>query len=257
MSRRIRTGIINYLNVLPFLYGLKNSPIIHSMDLVETYPSALARMLLSKEVDLGIVPVAVLPEMEEYHIVSDFGISCNGPVASVCLFSDVPVEEIETIYLDYQSRTSVALVQLLMKDYWKLTPIFKDAKEEDFHHHIKGNTAGVVIGDRAFEQRKQSAFIYDLGEAWKNHTGEGFIFAAWVANRELPASFQQEFNDALKYGLEQVDKIVAETPFPLFDLHHYYRENIKYSLDASAKRGMALFLSSLAQPDHAAAVSRC
>lgn len=245
MSSSIRVGIINYLNVLPFLYGLRDSAVATEMELVETYPAELARLLLTKQVDLGIVPVAILPEMQEYHIVSNYCIGCDGPVASVCLFSEVPVEEITTVYLDYQSRTSVALVQLLLQDYWKVKPVLKDAKGEDFRHQLKGSTAGVVIGDRAFEQRQHSTYIYDLGEAWKAHTGTGFVFAAWVAHKQLPDSFVQAFNQALEKGLAQVDTVVAENPYPLFDLSTYYRDNISYHFDASKRKGMDLFLSKL------------
>lgn len=247
MSSRIRVGIINYLNVLPFLYGLRDSSLAGSLELIETYPAELAQLLLTKKVEIGIVPVAILPEMDEYHILSTYCIGCDGPVASVCLFSEVPVNDITTVYLDYQSRTSVALVQILFKEYWKTKPVFKDAKGEDFRHNIKGSVAGVVIGDRAFEQRKQSTYVYDLGEIWKAHTGAGFVFAAWVANSRLPASFTDIFNSALKNGLKQVDKVVAENPYPLFDLTAYYRNNIQYELDEAKRKGMELFLQKLKQ----------
>ncbi len=253
MSSRIKVGIINYLNVLPFLYGLRASSLSDSMELVETYPAELAQLLLTKQVDLGIVPVAILPEMEEYHILSEYCIGCDGPVASVCLFSEVPVEEITTVYLDYQSRTSVVLAQILLQDYWKVKPVFKDARGEDFRHHIKDTAAGVVIGDRAFEQRKQSAFVYDLGAAWKAHTGTGFVFAAWVANTRLPEAFVQAFNEALKNGLEQVDRVVAENPYTLFDLKSYYSENVKYLFDEPKRKGMELFLSRLQRREGIAA----
>lgn len=245
MSSKIKVGIINYLNVLPFLYGLKASALADSMELVETYPAELAQLLLTKQVDLGIVPVAILPEMEEHHILSEYCIGCDGQVASVCLFSEVPVEEITTVYLDYQSRTSVVLAQILLEDYWKVKPVYKDAKGEEFRHHIKDTTAGLVIGDRAFEQRKRSAFVYDLGAAWKAHTGTGFVFAAWVANTRLPEAFVQAFNAALKNGLDQIDRVVAENPYPLFDLKSYYRDNVKYLFDAPKRKGMELFLSRL------------
>ena len=109
MRNKIRVGIIDYLNVKPFLYGIKHSSVINDIYLVETFPSKLAQMLLTGEVDLGIVPVAIIPEMKEYYMVSDYCIGCNGPVATVCLFSEVPINRVETVLLDYQSKTSVAL----------------------------------------------------------------------------------------------------------------------------------------------------
>lgn len=245
MSEKIKVGIINYLNVKPFLYGIRQSSLLPQIELVETFPSKLAGMLLNNQVDLGIVPVAILPEMKEYHIVSDFCIGCDGPVASVCLFSEVPIEEIKTVWLDYQSRTSVMLAKILLKNYWHLKPVFKDAKGEEYRHHISGTTAGVVIGDRAFEQRKQSTYIYDLGEAWKAYTGLNFVFAAWVANKQLPDSFLKLFNEANATGIQAIDKVVAENPYPLFDLNAYYRFNINYVLDEKKRAGLEEFLFQL------------
>jgi chorismate dehydratase len=72
-------------------------------------------------------------------------------VASVCIFSEVPIHEIKEVLLDYQSRTSVRLARILLKEFWNVDPILTDAKE-DFREHISGTTAGVVIGDRALEQ---------------------------------------------------------------------------------------------------------
>lgn len=245
MDNKIRVGAIDYLNVKPFLYGIKHSTLINEIELVETFPSRLAQMLLNDEVDLGIVPVAVIPEMKEHYIVSDYCIGCDGPVASVCLFSEVPINRVQTVLLDYQSRTSVALVQILLKNYWNIIPVFEDAQEEEYRHRIKNTTAGVVIGDRAFEQRKQSTYIYDLGEAWKNYTGLNFVFAAWVANKPLPAEFISAFNEANGAGLTHIDEVVAENPYTLYDLKQYYKYNINYVLDEKKKAGLEEFLFQL------------
>lgn len=120
MRNKISVGVIDYLNVKPLLYGIKHSPVINDINIVATYPSKLAAMLVSGEVDMGIVPVAVIPEMKESYIVSDYCIGCNGPVATVCLFSEVPVNRIETVLLDYQSKTSIALAEY----YWSNTGKF-------------------------------------------------------------------------------------------------------------------------------------
>jgi chorismate dehydratase len=156
-------------------------------------------MLVNDEIDVGLVPVAIIPLLKEAHIITDYCIGTEGDVASVALFSEVPVEEITTVLLDYQSRTSVNLAKILLKEYWKKDVALVDAKE-DFRSAIKGTTAAIVIGDRALEQRKQSAYVYDLGTAWKAHTGLPFVFAAWVANKELGAAFEDAFNRANAYG---------------------------------------------------------
>ncbi|HRN54882.1 MAG TPA: menaquinone biosynthesis protein [Agriterribacter sp.] len=245
MRNKISVGIIDYLNVKPLLYGIRHSRVMNDINIVATFPSNLADMLLSGAVDMGIVPVAVIPEMEESYMVSDYCIGCNGPVATVCLFSEVPVNRIETVLLDYQSKTSVALAKILLEQHWKVSPVFEHAADETFRQRITGTTAAVVIGDRAFEQRTKSTYIYDLGEAWKNFTGLPFVFAAWIANKPLPDGFIHAFNEANAFGLLHTAEVVQESQYKLFDLNQYYKYNVNYILDEKKKEGLSAFLSLL------------
>lgn len=228
------------------MYGLENSSLEQEIELTLDYPAAIAQGLLSGKLDIGLVPVAIIPLMEEFHIVSDYCIGCNGPVASVCLFSDVPLEEAETILLDYQSRTSVALTRILLKHYWKLNPVLEDTGGDDFIHRIGGKTAGLVIGDRALEHRKHSRYIYDLGEAWKDFTGLGFVFAAWISNKRIDPSFLDSFNKLNDVGLQHIPEIIKLNLYAHFDLEQYYTKNISYVLDANKRSGMKRFLELLA-----------
>lgn len=241
LENRIRVGAVSYLNTKPMLYGIERMEVRHWMDLTMDYPAEVARQLKADEIDMGLVPVAILPELDNYFIDADYCIGANGPVGSVGIYSDVPLEEVETVLLDYQSRTSVALCKILMKHYWKLRPRLVSAMP-GYLDEIKGKVAGVVIGDRAFAQRTKSKFEYDLADAWKKMTGLPFVFAAWVSNKELPEDFIDAFNKANEWGLTQIDKVVAENPSTQYDLMYYYTKNISYRLDEEKRKGMQLFL---------------
>lgn len=214
------------------------------IELIEDYPAEVARKLIDGEIDMGLVPVAALQHLPEHYLNTDYCIGCDGPVASVCLFSEVPLEQVQEVLLDYQSRTSVALAKILLREYWKINPVLTDT-HSDFRASIKGTIAGVVIGDRALEQRKKSPFIYDLGEAWKDFTGLPFVFAAWISNKKLPAAFVTAFNTANRSGLQHIDEVVAENPSTIFDLHQYYTRYINYQLDVKKKEALRLFLKKL------------
>jgi chorismate dehydratase len=241
LDRKIRVGAVSYLNTKPLLYGIQRSPVMQDMELIIDYPSRIADMLLKDELDMGLVPVAIIPFMREYHINGEYCIGSDGPVASVCLFSDCPIEKIETVLLDYQSRTSVQLARILLKEYWKIDPELVDAGS-NFRDQIHGTTAGVVIGDRALEQRKISPYVYDLGEAWKDLTGLPFVFAAWVSNKPLDPGFLREFNEANRQGIEQMEKVVAELPYPIFNLYDYFTRYIRYQLGEGQREGLQRFL---------------
>ncbi|HVU96490.1 MAG TPA: menaquinone biosynthesis protein [Puia sp.] len=244
MERKIRVGAVSYLNTKPLLYGIERSAVRKDIELVIDYPSRIAEMLVRGEIDMGLVPVAIIPSMEEYYINGDYCIGSNGDVASVCLFSEQPIDRIERVLLDYQSRTSVQLARVLLREYWKIEPELVDAGK-DFLSHIRGSTAGVVIGDRALEQRTTSPYIYDLAGAWKDFTGLPFVFAAWISNKRLDPAFIKAFDAANALGLRHIDAVVAENPYPMFNLRDYFTMHLDYRLDGPKRRGLVKFLAYL------------
>lgn len=245
LDRKIRVGAVSYLNTKPLLYGIKNSPVINEISLITEFPARIADMLLRDEIDIGLVPVAIIPQMKEYHINSSFCIGSDGPVASVGLFSEVPVQEIKTVLLDYQSRTSVLLAEILFEKYWKQKPEYVHS-DVDFLNQIKGNTAAVIIGDRALQQRKSSAYFYDLGEVWKQMTGLPFVFAAWISNKVLDPLWVERFNEANAYGVENIPLVLEQITESFFDFKKYYTSYLSYRFDEGKKKGLNLFLQMLA-----------
>ena len=215
---------------------------MQDIELLESYPAAISQALVNGEIDLGLVPVAVIPRLKEHHILTDYCIGADGEVASVCIFSEVPLENVKQVYLDYQSRTSVRLAQILLNEYWQVNVEFIPTSGEDYRTAIKGTTAGVVIGDRALEQRRSSEYIYDLGTAWKAHTGLPFVFAAWISNKIMPVDFIQSFNEANKQGLAEIKTLLREFDYPYFDLEEYFTNYIDYQLNELKIKGLNLFL---------------
>jgi chorismate dehydratase len=249
VDRKIRIGAVSYLNTKPLIYGLKDGHINNEMELVMDYPAKIAQMLLEDEIDIGLVPVAIIPKLKKHFILTDYCIGCYGAVSSVSIFAENPIEELTTILLDYQSRTSVMLAKILVKHYWKLNIEWVNTNGEDYRDQIKGSVGGLVIGDRAFQQQKVSPFVYDLGEAWKKHTGLPFVFAAWVSNKEIPVTFINEFNRTMAFGLNHLEQIVADNKRDDVNLMEYYTKNIHYNLDENKRKGLALFLKMLGEEE--------
>jgi chorismate dehydratase len=251
LDRKIRVGVVSYLNTKPLLYGIENSPVMDEISLMSGYPARIADMLLENEIDIGLVPVSIIPRMKEYHINTGYCIGSDGPVASVCLFSEVPLAEIKKVMLDYQSRTSVVLAEILFEKHWKQKPLFVPA-ESDFLHQIKGDTAAVVIGDRALKQRSVSGYVYDLGEAWKEMTGLPFVFAAWISNKKLDPGWVLRFDQANAFGIQHIARVIEQMPDSFFDLTRYYTQHLNYDLDEKKKKGLDLFLKLLSDKKESA-----
>jgi chorismate dehydratase len=244
LAQKIRVGAVSYLNTKPLIYGFEQGKMQDEVDLIIDYPANIASDLINDRIDIGLVPVAVIPFLKEHHIVSDYCIACDGEVASVCLFSDVPLAEIKTILLDYQSRTSVALLKILLREQWNISPELISGKA-NYEQDITGTTAGLVIGDRALAQRSKAKYIYDLGTAWKEMTGLPFVFAAWVSNKPIDESFITRFNEANAFGFLHLDEVINKNGIAYFDIKSYYTRFIKFKLDERMEEAKALFLSKL------------
>ena len=241
--KKIRISAVSYLNTKPLLYGLLHSPLAPYIDLQLDIPSVCAQKLKAKEVDLGLVPVAILPELDQPKIVSNFCIGTDGAVKTVCIYSQIPMEELTTIYLDFHSRTSVELTKILIKEFWQ-QPIQLVPSKEGYEKNIKGTTGGLIIGDRAIELANHFKYEYDLGKAWKAHTGLPFVFASWVANTSIADDFLIRFDEALANGIKEIPKLIylLPSPIPGFSLEDYYTKYINYHFDAAKEKALALFL---------------
>ena len=244
MDKRWRIGVVSYLNTRPLLLGMEQSPFKERVDLMKAYPAQIAQALLDDTIDIGLVPVAIIPFLTNPQIVSKFVIGTEGEVASVALFSQLPMEQIEKVYLDYQSRTSVQLAKILLSRYWNKEVEFLTATE-GYIDKISGTTAGVIIGDRALTSLTRFDFIYDLGTAWKHYSGLPFVFAAWISNKPIPLEFIEAFDAANAYGLSHLKEVIAGIPSTdqVYDLHKYYTENISYEYTEDKKKGLDRFLN--------------
>lgn len=246
--KKLSLTAVSYLNTKPLLFGLFKSPIAEFIDLQLDIPSVCAQKISTGAVDLGLVPVAVLPQLESPYLISDYCIGTVGAVKTVGIFSQCPIEEITHLYLDHHSRTSVELAKILLQEYWNCNPHYIQAKE-GYQANIKGTTAGVIIGDRTIGQENNFRYCYDLGEIWLKHTGLPFVFAAWVSNRPLDSEFVTAFNDALKKGIEAIPQLIylIPPPHPNFDLQEYYTHFISYELDQPKRKALSIFLEKISK----------
>lgn len=240
---KVKISVVSYLNSIPFVYGLEkvsNERLTISKDI----PSICAAKLIDGSIDIGLIPIAMISKVPHAKIISDYCISGNGKVASVLLVSNSPIEEITTIYKDCQSRTSVALAQILVRDYWKKEVQWKE--EETNFLQPKQFEGIVIIGDRALKNYHQYKHVYDLSEYWKAHTGLPFVFACWVANKKIDEELVAFLNNAFKSSFTEIDKycdgINTDSKISGRD---YLMKYIQYELTEDAKKGMNLFLELL------------
>lgn len=241
---KIKISAVSYTNTKPFIYGIEHAQLQDQIDLSLDIPTDCAAKLIDKRVDVGLIPVAAIPLVPDANIIADYCIGSVGAVNSVFIFSNVPYNEIKTLKLDSHSRTSNNLAKVLLKFYWK--------QEVDFTRDPEAQTDAIVlIGDRTFGKKEEYAYAYDMGEQWMNFTGLPFVYAAWVANREIPQDFIQTFNTALAYGLEHRPELLKTLPASAnFDLEDYLMHKLDFELTAAKREALDLFLSYIAQLEY-------
>jgi len=244
MKERIKISSVSYLNSTPFVYGIEKKLDKGLYQLELDIPSVCAEKLLTGKVDIGLVPVAIIPLLKEHHIISNYCIGAVGKVRSVMLYSNVELKQIKDILLDNQSRTSVILTKVLAKHFWNIAPEWINASE-GFEKKISGNTGGVVIGDRTFAMENKFKYVYDLSEEWEKFTGFPFVFACWVSNRPIDSDFLKAFDLALQFGVNDITTVIEnlkDLPADIEVVKDYLKNNISYSFDDKKKQGLEKFL---------------
>jgi chorismate dehydratase len=239
---KIRISAVSYTNTKPFIYGIQHSGILDKIELSLDMPSDCAQKLIDDVVDIGLIPVAATLNLPHWEIVSEYCIGAVGAVNSVFIFSNCDVKDIKYLQLDPQSRSSNNLARVLLKNYWKVNPeLIKDAA--DYSESTEANTAFVQIGDRTFGKKNKYKYAYDLAEEWQNFKDLPFMFAGWIANKPIPQDFMDEFNAALKYGLDHRAELFEELPMrDDFDIQDYLMHKIDFDLTDGKKKALYMFL---------------
>lgn len=243
----IRISVVSYLNSKPFLRGLERHHDQKTFLVSTDIPSVCAQKLINDETDIGLIPVAMISKLNEAHIISDYCIAADGKVDSVLLVSCRPLDEITSIVMDPESRTSVMLARLLCQQHWKIQPKF--ISREPTHDFSKPESvdAAVIIGDKALEHRHRYPYVYDLAEAWKEYTGLPFVFAAWVSNKRISPERIAALNKIFESGIEEIPQLSEElaAEYPYADIRHYLQKNIRFVLSTQERKGLQLFLEKI------------
>lgn len=249
-ARRIRVGAVNYLNTKPLIYQL--STLAPEADLLLDFPSRLADRLAAGELDAALIPSIEFFHDPAYTIVSDACIACRGPVLSVKLFSRVPAERIRTLALDEGSRTSIALVRILLKQRFDVEPELLPLAVGDGLSDSHAD-AVLLIGDRAIHSPPgEFTAVWDLGDQWCQWAELPFVFAMWVARDgtelgNLPAALAE----ARDLGVAHVEEIAAIESAKLGltrpQCLTYLRDNLHFHLGERERRGLELFYEKAAE----------
>lgn len=253
---KIQITAVNYLNTLPFKYGIEHTPAIHEWaEINYASPAECAKMLITNKTNIALAPVAILGNHPHLNIITDYCLSTNDAVQSVKLYAHKSIREIKNIVLDYQSLSSVSLLKVLMKFYWN--------KEVEYLHGYYGfenelkADAMVVIGDRTFELNGKFEYEYDLATEWFRFFGKPFVFAAWISNVHLNDKQLNDLNTAFECSINNIDAVIDDSIKNTNILNflntserkkvitNYLKNNMQYNFNNERKQSLEHFLKLL------------
>jgi chorismate dehydratase len=211
MADKVRIGAVSYLNTRPLVFGMEQGLGAGRIDLSYAVPAVLARQMTAGELDIALLPIIELARIEGLELVPGLGIVTLGPSRSVLIVSRCPIEQIESLALDPESRTSNILAQLLLAEVWGRRPEVV-AGRPALDDALSGADAAVRIGDKAlFEPIPEGYRAYDLGTIWTEQTRLPFVFAAWIAREAiLDREIYQVLHQSRRQGSTAIDLIAED-----------------------------------------------
>jgi chorismate dehydratase len=239
----ISVAAVSYLNTIPFLYGLRHSEEL-SVDLLLSPPSGCTAAFNEHKADIALIPVGGLPKLkdQDFDIVTSWCIGADGPVRTVVLTSNEPLKKIERVWLDGHSNTSVALARRLAAERWKISPEWVDLTDYSRLDNPQKGDAFVIIGDKVFEHEGRFTHTWDLAEEWRAHTGLPFVFAVWVARKNIAPETIDALERALTLGVERIYESILESPYADKPYaYEYLTRNIDYFFDEPKRRALQKF----------------
>jgi len=248
---RLRLGAVRYLNARPLVYGLTRHS--NRFDIRFDVPARCAELLHEGSVDLGLVPSIEYLRGGAFVGVPGVAIGSDGPVASVAVFSRVPVDRIRSIALDASSRTSVALFSVLAARHFGIAPDMH-VMPPDPERMLGACDAALLIGDIAlfFDHVSAGVEKTDLGSAWQAYTGLPFVYAFWFGRPGLVSDADVEaLRASCKDGVAHADEVAAEhfpdSPARAAIGARYLRDNVDFGFGDRELAGLTRFFREAAE----------
>lgn len=272
MEQKLLIGKIPFTNLFPIFHVLQNVCDCKDYELVEGYPSDLNRMLRHGEIEVSpSSSIEYLRDTDGYTFIDGHSISSAGPVESILLFSRRPIESLDghEVFVTHRSETSTALLNIIFREFYKIRCDLK-VTGKPTNQALYIYPAYLSIGDEALltANRAQKVhvditgqdyrlctidhnvfYIYDLGDLWYKNTGLPFVFALWIAKKNLPEAkrilfekFKDDLDRSKHLAMKNLPHIAKVSGLPMHpDKLVKYWNRISYDFKEEHGKGLQLF----------------
>lgn len=241
----LRIGIVDYLNSWPLAWGFLSGRIEEGFEPSYHPPARIAEMLAEGELDVGLVPSIEVQRIPDLTVVRGLCVAATHEVQSVLLVASRPVEEIRSVALDENSRTSAALVDIVLADGYGIEAE-TTTSTPDVERMLAEADAALLIGDPALEVDRTRYRVLDLAAEWRRLTDRPFVFAVWAARSEIASSeLTAALEGSLDIGIEEMDGIIAraveELGLPEDVVERYLLRHLRYAMGPAELEGLEEF----------------
>lgn len=240
-----RIAAVSYLNTIPFIYGIEHEGNLRA-ELLLTPPASCAANFAEHKADIALVPVAAVPSLAGAQLITEYCIGAVGPVRTVVLLSNTPVEQVRRVFLDPHSLTSVQLAGYLLTNRWKVAPDYYALDDYAQTARAVAGDAFLLIGDKVFDHEGRFAHCYDLAAEWIAFTRLPFAFAVWIARANVDPQTVTALQRALTFGVEHTYEAIVAHGFDRkpYDAYTYLTQNIDYIFDNQKRKALRKFWDS-------------
>ena len=247
---KLKVSFIEFLNAVPLGWGLTEGPYRDALELIFDVPSGCAQHLAAGEVDVGLIPVIEYQNIEGLKVLPGISIGARRDVKSVLFISKVPLGEVSRVAVDRSSRTSVALLKIILGEFYRRDSVQYTAEPPDPERMLELYDAALLIGNPALPI-PSSLRVYDLAHEWNRFTGLPFVFAFWAVRSGVDLREQAElFYLSREEGLKAIDTVAQRYSerlgLPPSEIRDYLN-NLDYFLDEASQRGLETFFQLAAQ----------
>jgi chorismate dehydratase len=243
---KLRIASSIYLNSAPlcysFIYGEQKD---RCLMLPDAAPARCSDMLRDGAVDAALIPVIEYQRIDGINIARGACVASKKSVRSVVLASRVEIDKVRSVALDTSSRTSAALIQIILSRFYRIDPRYRPSPPK-IEEMLRADDAALIIGDPAMLIDRSGLYVYDMAEEWRRHTGLPFVFAFWAIRADSTAwPGEIEFIAARREGIAHIPQIARMYSKSLGlrreELISYLTENISYDLDEESFAGLKLY----------------
>lgn len=249
---KLKFGCHYFLNSRPLVLPFFRGDLGRNFNIIFDTPAKISEMLFKGRLDIAFIPSIDYLKNENLKLVPNISISADGEVKSVILLSKKEIGEIKTVALDKKSKTSVVLLKILFKKFYKLRIKYLD----DTKANQEKADARLMIGDEALaytypatykaEKKPSKFYITDLGKEWKKITKLPFVFALIAARKSFDVEYiEKNLLKAKFIGMQDLADIAmksSEQAGLSFDsCYDYLSKKIKYNLGIKELKGLSKF----------------